>query len=94
MPEECAFCPDTANRSGEHLWSEWMSFLFPGNKRFINTNSEMKAAETWSDDEKAGWKPGEPKPFVNSAFTEWEPAFSPGPACFPKGHAKCHSTIF
>jgi eukaryotic-like serine/threonine-protein kinase len=28
-------------------------------------------------DEKAGWKPGEPKPFVNSTFTEWEPAFSP-----------------
>ena len=28
-------------------------------------------------DEKSGWKPGEPKPFVNSAFTELEPAFSP-----------------
>jgi Tol biopolymer transport system component len=28
-------------------------------------------------DEKSGWKPGEPKPFVNSAFDEWEPAFSP-----------------
>jgi Tol biopolymer transport system component len=28
-------------------------------------------------DEKSGWKPGEPKPFVNSAFTEAEPAFSP-----------------
>jgi Tol biopolymer transport system component len=28
-------------------------------------------------DEKSGWKPGEPKPFVNSAFTEWEPTFSP-----------------
>jgi Tol biopolymer transport system component len=27
-------------------------------------------------DEKSGWKPGEPKPFVNSAFIEWEPAFS------------------
>jgi serine/threonine protein kinase/Tol biopolymer transport system component len=26
---------------------------------------------------KTGWKPGEPKPFVNSAFIEWEPAFSP-----------------
>ena len=28
-------------------------------------------------DEKAGWKPGEPKPFVNSAFSELDPAFSP-----------------
>jgi Tol biopolymer transport system component len=28
-------------------------------------------------DEKSGWKPGEPKPFVNSAFTEAWPAFSP-----------------
>jgi Tol biopolymer transport system component len=27
--------------------------------------------------EKSGWKPGEPKPFVNSAFAEGEPAFSP-----------------
>jgi Tol biopolymer transport system component len=27
--------------------------------------------------EKSGWKPGEPKPFVNSAFSENEPAFSP-----------------
>jgi serine/threonine protein kinase/Tol biopolymer transport system component len=28
-------------------------------------------------DEKSGWKPGEPKPFVNSAFNEMTPAFSP-----------------
>ena len=28
-------------------------------------------------DEKSGWKPGEPKPFVNSAFNERQPAFSP-----------------
>jgi serine/threonine-protein kinase len=28
-------------------------------------------------DEKAGWKPGEPKPFVNSTFDERSPAFSP-----------------
>jgi Tol biopolymer transport system component len=27
--------------------------------------------------EKSGWKPGEPKPFVNSAFNEAESAFSP-----------------
>jgi len=28
-------------------------------------------------DERSGWKPGEPKPFVNSTFNESEPAFSP-----------------
>jgi Tol biopolymer transport system component len=28
-------------------------------------------------DEKSGWKAGEPKPFVNSAFAEEDPAFSP-----------------
>jgi Tol biopolymer transport system component len=28
-------------------------------------------------DEKSGWKPGEPKPFVNTIFSEYEPAFSP-----------------
>jgi len=28
-------------------------------------------------DEKSGWKPGEAKPFVNSAFSEALPAFSP-----------------
>jgi serine/threonine-protein kinase len=27
--------------------------------------------------EKSGWKPGEPKPFVNTSFTEVLPAFSP-----------------
>jgi Tol biopolymer transport system component len=27
--------------------------------------------------EKSGWKPGEPKPFVNTAFLEAQPAFSP-----------------
>ena len=27
--------------------------------------------------EKSGWKPGEPKPFLNSPFVEAEPAFSP-----------------
>ncbi|MGA7791752.1 MAG: protein kinase [Candidatus Acidiferrales bacterium] len=28
-------------------------------------------------DEKSGWKPGEPKPFVNRAFIEGDPTFSP-----------------
>jgi len=25
--KECAFCPETANRSGEHLWSTWIGDL-------------------------------------------------------------------
>jgi len=32
---------------------------------------------TIEGDEKSGWKPGEPKPFVNSAFSEARPTFSP-----------------
>ena len=32
---------------------------------------------TMEGDEKSGWKPGEPKPFFNSAFDEEQPAFSP-----------------
>jgi len=28
-------------------------------------------------DEKSGWKPGQPKPFVNGTFIEGDPAFSP-----------------
>ncbi len=28
-------------------------------------------------DEKSGWKPGEPKPFLNGPFNEYDPAFSP-----------------
>lgn len=28
MPE-CAFCPSTANITGEHVWSDWMNKLFP-----------------------------------------------------------------
>jgi hypothetical protein len=36
MPRECAFCPNTANKSGEHIWSQWMDDLFPFKKRFIH----------------------------------------------------------
>ena len=32
---------------------------------------------SFEGDEKSGWKPGEPKPFVNSAFNEAAAAFSP-----------------
>jgi len=39
------------------------------------TNSDIMTLPI-EGDEKSGWKPGEPKPFVNSAFNEREPVFS------------------
>ncbi|HLF98495.1 MAG TPA: protein kinase [Methylococcaceae bacterium] len=47
---------------------------------FRQTNPETSAdimTLSVEGNEKSGWKPGEPKPFVNSAFNELEPAFSP-----------------
>lgn len=38
--KECAFCPETANLSLEHLWSDWMNDLFPGKKRFTRKNEK------------------------------------------------------
>jgi Tol biopolymer transport system component len=40
------------------------------------TNSDIMTLPI-EGDEKSGWKPGEPKPFVNSPFAEGDPAFSP-----------------
>jgi eukaryotic-like serine/threonine-protein kinase len=40
------------------------------------TNSDIMTLPI-EGNEKSGWKPGEPKPFVNSAFNEYSPAFSP-----------------
>lgn len=44
MPRTCAFCPATANLSGEHIFSEWMDSLFPGRKFFRNVR---KANQRW-----------------------------------------------
>ena len=41
-----------------------------------NTNSDIMTLPI-EGDEKSGWKPGEPKPFVNTAFSEVQPVFSP-----------------
>jgi hypothetical protein len=38
--KECAFCPETAKLSLEHLWSAWMDELFPGRKRFTDLDEE------------------------------------------------------
>jgi hypothetical protein len=40
MARECAFCPETAKLSAEHVWSEWMDAFFPGKKRFIKTDAK------------------------------------------------------
>lgn len=40
MARECAFCPETAKLSLEHLWSDWMNDLFPGKKRFVRKNEK------------------------------------------------------
>jgi hypothetical protein len=55
MPRECAFCPATANLSGEHIWSDWMNALFPGEKQFRNINERMEVAQTWSSSQ-LDWK--------------------------------------
>src|SRR5712671_6639997 len=34
MPQECAFCQETANLTFEHIFSDWMNALFPGKKLF------------------------------------------------------------
>jgi hypothetical protein len=49
MPE-CAFCPNTAKLTGEHIWSEWIGRLFTGRKfhfhRYGDNNEEIGS---WSD---------------------------------------------
>jgi hypothetical protein len=52
--KECAFCPETANRSGEHLWSDWVNELSPGKKRFTIRSNSGKLKEWVSD--KLDWK--------------------------------------
>jgi hypothetical protein len=47
MTAQCAFCPETANMSGEHLWSEWMKELSPGKKRFAIKDENRKVIKSW-----------------------------------------------
>jgi len=47
MREACAFCPSTAKLSGEHVWSQWMNALFPGEKNFLN----ILDGKNWSANE-------------------------------------------
>jgi len=71
-----------AQRLAESNSSQDVSFWRPDSKvlAFCEGNPDT-GADIWTlvieGDEKSGWKPGEPKPFVNSAFTQTWPAFSP-----------------
>jgi hypothetical protein len=55
MQKGCAFCPETAKLSAEHLWSNWMNELFPGKKHFTNKNEHGEIAADWSS-HKLDWK--------------------------------------
>jgi hypothetical protein len=52
---ECAFCPETAKLTAEHLWSDWMNDLFPGKKRFTNKNQKGEIVRAW-ESTKLDWK--------------------------------------
>jgi hypothetical protein len=45
--KQCAFCPETAKLSAEHLWSDWVNDLFPGKKRFGRRNDEGEVVQRW-----------------------------------------------
>jgi hypothetical protein len=48
MPRPCAFCPSTANISGEHVWSDWMSKIFPlGNVQFQRVAPDGTVLSEW-----------------------------------------------
>jgi hypothetical protein len=54
-PRECAFCSATANLTGEHIWSDWMNALFPGEKAFHSINERMEVTKSWSSGQ-LDWK--------------------------------------
>jgi hypothetical protein len=47
MDKECAFCPEIANKSGEHIWSTWMNVFSPGKKRFIRRDATGRVISDW-----------------------------------------------
>jgi hypothetical protein len=57
MDTECAFCPNTANFCGEHIWSDWLNKLVPKNKgfRFAIKNDKREIVRTWTAPE-LNWK--------------------------------------
>ena len=55
MPRECAFCPNTAKLTGEHIWSDWINPLLPGRKRFNIRNDKRQVIKTWTSPQ-FNWK--------------------------------------
>jgi len=49
MDRECAFCPNTADFSGEHIWSDWLNKVLPRTKgfRFAIMNDKREVVRTW-----------------------------------------------
>jgi len=43
----CAFCPATANITGEHIWPAWLSKLLP-KTRYRNERVDGEAKSTWT----------------------------------------------
>jgi hypothetical protein len=42
VKRECAFCDSTASKTGEHVWSKWISRLLPGKKKLRQLDTERK----------------------------------------------------
>lgn len=55
MANECAFCPHTADFSGEHIWSDWLNSILPGKKQFAIKNDNRQVVRTWTAP-KLNWK--------------------------------------
>jgi serine/threonine-protein kinase len=71
-----------AQRLTESKGPQYARSWQPGGK--VLAFSQLNPGTSWDiltlrieGNEKSAWKPGEPKPFVNSAFVEFAPAFSP-----------------
>jgi hypothetical protein len=43
----CAFCPNTSNITGEHIWSSWIGRILP-TKRYIYRRDEGEEETQWS----------------------------------------------
>jgi hypothetical protein len=48
--KECAFCPNTADFSGEHIWSDWFNKVLPFKKgiRFTIRNDKREIVRMWT----------------------------------------------
>jgi serine/threonine-protein kinase len=67
-----------AKSNGAQLWAAWRpdGKVMAFEQANPETNDDVMTL-SMEGDEKSGWKPGDPAPFVNSGFYEGEPAFSP-----------------